>query len=247
MNEAVITDLVHHPAVLPLPSHLAQTENAGPMPSYLTKAERLKWKRRVTQETEKQKRVEISLGLREAPAPRVRLSNLHRVLGPEASQRPTEVLEEVVREVQGRVDEHHAQNQARKLTKDERKAKRISKMQQDQAAGLFARVLVAGPCEAAKMHFKLKKLAQKWLLSGVLLKMSPERSLVLIEGGCRGLEKWTRWQTSRDEGCRMVWHGSIEHAAYRAFSIHLVDSPVKALKILTDHGVPHYWKLALPS
>ena len=244
VNEDFITDLIHHPAPLPLLAHL-NSEAPVAMPVYLTKAERLKWKRRVNQEAEKQTRLEISLGLREAPAPRVRLSTLPRVLGPQASQRPTEVAMEVMQQVQARIDAHHQTNQQRKLSKEERRTKRITKMQEDQGKGMHAAVLVCGDGSSAKLHFKLKKMAQKLLLSGVLLKMSAERCLVLIEGGAKGIEKWARWQTTRDPLCKVVFQGLIHRPSYRTFSIHLVDSPVQALKILDDHGVGHYWNTAL--
>ena len=60
---------------------------------------------------------QILLSLREPPKPRVRISNLMRVLGSEAVQDPTEIEKEVRRQMAERQRNHELRNQERKLSK----------------------------------------------------------------------------------------------------------------------------------
>ena len=62
----------------------------------------------------------------------VKISNLMRVLGEEAVQDPTKVEARVRREMEQRQRMHEKANEQRKLTPEERRAKILSKLKEDQ-------------------------------------------------------------------------------------------------------------------
>lgn len=62
----------------------------------------------------------------DAPAPKVKISNLMRVLGAEAVQDPTKVEALVREQMKLRRREHEEHNESRKLTKEERREKTIA-------------------------------------------------------------------------------------------------------------------------
>ena len=63
--------------------------------------------------------------------PQVRMSNLMRVLGNEAVQDPTKIEAHVRAQMAKRQKEHQDANAARKLTAEQRKEKKISKIKED--------------------------------------------------------------------------------------------------------------------
>ena len=86
------------------------------------------------EEREQEKQRNIAVGLLEPPPPKVRLSNMPRVYGADGVIDAT-AIEMKVREAQREREAAHVdRNQARKLTTDERKAKKLQKMFDDSAA-----------------------------------------------------------------------------------------------------------------
>lgn len=71
------------------------------------------------------------LGLIKAPEPKVKLSNLMRVLGSDAVQDPTKVEAHVRKQMAERQRKHEVANQQRKLTKEQRSEKKIRKIKED--------------------------------------------------------------------------------------------------------------------
>ena len=100
-----INYLVHHPSEIAPPDNLIK-ESVTVVPMFLTKAEAKRLKRRTHQVEIAERRREVFLGLRPASPPRVRLSNLHRVLGPESSQDPTKIEQMVRHQGDDRISEH---------------------------------------------------------------------------------------------------------------------------------------------
>ncbi len=83
----------------------------------------MRTQRRKAAEQEKQEK--IQLGLMEAPPPKVKISNLMRVLGAEAVQDPTKVEALVREQMRLRKMEHEQRNSERQLTKEQRREKLI--------------------------------------------------------------------------------------------------------------------------
>lgn len=147
--DTLVTLYVHHPVVIQPPGEA----NAAPVVRslMLTTKERKKMRRQRRAEALKDKRDKIRLGLLEPDAPKgksfvsvyvywqcvlihtlVKISNLMRVLGEEAIQDPTKVEAKVRKEMELRQKMHDKANEQRKLTPEERRAKILNKLKEDQ-------------------------------------------------------------------------------------------------------------------
>lgn len=146
--DTLVTLYVHHPVVIQPPGEV----NAAPVVRslMLTTKERKKMRRQRRAEALKDKRDKIRLGLLEPDAPKgkylkvdlcrlfvlihslVKISNLMRVLGEEAIQDPTKVEAKVRKEMELRQKMHDKANEQRKLTPEERRAKILNKLKEDQ-------------------------------------------------------------------------------------------------------------------
>lgn len=87
-----ITKLIEHPVQMKPPTH---TEKKVITTVMLTAKERKKLRRQNRSEALKEEQEKIRLGLMPPPEPKVKISNLMRVLGTEAVQDPTKVEEYV--------------------------------------------------------------------------------------------------------------------------------------------------------
>ena len=96
INMDVITRYVQHPVLLSAP----QDANVpAPKAMYLTKQEQKKVRRQRRMADHKEEQAKIRLGLKAPPPPKVKKSNLMRVLGNEAVKDPTAVEARVNREI----------------------------------------------------------------------------------------------------------------------------------------------------
>ncbi|PNW79461.1 hypothetical protein CHLRE_09g416000v5 [Chlamydomonas reinhardtii] len=125
VKDARITIYVEHPVPLDPP---AEAPPPPPQPLKLTARElkKLRTQRRLARDKEKQEL--IRQGLLEPPKPKVRIANLHRVLGTDASLDPTAVEKEVRKQMAERQAAHEDRNLARKLTPAERRDKKLRKL-----------------------------------------------------------------------------------------------------------------------
>ncbi|VVD03943.1 unnamed protein product [Leptidea sinapis] len=133
LNEAAITNLVEHPQQLRPP-----TEPLKPtyMPVFLTKKERKKLRRQSRREAWKEEQEKIRLGLEAPPEPKLRISNLMRALGTEAVQDPTAIEAKVREQIAKRQKTHQDANQARALTKEQKREKVDRKIREDTSLGV---------------------------------------------------------------------------------------------------------------
>lgn len=92
--------------------------------SRLTPAERKKLRRRNRQDRAQEIRDKIQMGLLQPPPPKVKFSNLMRIMGDEQLANPTQVEARVKAQTAQRRAEHEARNDANKLNDEERKAKK---------------------------------------------------------------------------------------------------------------------------
>lgn len=119
-----VTHLIEHPMEMKPPS-----EPSKPimLPVFLTKKEKKKLRRQNRREAWKETQEKIRLGLEAAPDPKVKMSNMMRVLGTQAVQDPTKI-EAVVREQMAKRQKTHEEaNASRKLTVDQKKQKKIDR------------------------------------------------------------------------------------------------------------------------
>merc|ERR1712063_120216 len=100
---------------------MGEKEVADAAMMHLTPKERKKLRRLKRQERTQEIRDKIKMGILQPPPPKVKMSNLMRVLGDEAVADPTTVERKVRQQVEQRRKEHEQRNEARKLPVEERK------------------------------------------------------------------------------------------------------------------------------
>lgn len=187
-EETPITSYIQHPVPINAPweKHLPP-----PKPMFLTKKElkRIRKNRRAEQHKEKQDR--IRLGLDAAPPPKVKLSNLMNVLTNEAIRDPTAVEMRVRQEVEERRLRHLAENEARKLTAEQKHEKVEKKWEKNVAEkGIFSAVFRIDKLVSNQHIFKVDINAKQHKLSGVCLINNTDFSLVIVEGPVNSINKY---------------------------------------------------------
>lgn len=192
-EESIITDLIMHPIPIEPPQDKLVPE-AKPM--YLTKQEQKKLRRQRRMAELKENQAKIRLGLMPAPPPKVKRSNLMRVLGEEAVQDPTAVEARVNREIAGRFDKHMEANEDRKLTKEQRHEKLATNQEKDAAKGIHMLIFRINTLANGQHRYKIWKNAEQLALTGVCV-MHPKASIVVVEGGEHSINKYRKLMMNR--------------------------------------------------
>lgn len=157
----------------------------------LTKQEAKKMRRQRRAAEQQDKRDRIKMGLLPPDPPKVKLSNLMRVLGNEAIADPTKVEARVRREVAARKELHEQTNAERMLTDEERRDRRVYKTKVEEAKGIWCHVYRIAQLESPSHKFKVRKNAQQHHLSGLII-IHPDQSLVVVEGSAKALKAYKR-------------------------------------------------------
>ncbi|KAM3302952.1 protein RDM16 isoform X1 [Capsicum chacoense] len=261
-----ITIYVEHPRPIEPP---AEPTPPPPQPLKLTKKEqkKLRTQRRLAREKERQEM--IRQGLVEPPKPKVKMSNLMKVLGSEATQDPTKLEMEIRSAAAEREQAHVDRNIARKLTPDERREKKERKLFDDPniAAETIVSVYKINDLSHPQTRFKVDVNAQENHLTGCAV-ISEGISVVVVEGGKKSIKRYGKLMLRRidwaaaskkedDEGegededddkplnkCVLVWQGSVAKSSFNRFFVHDCRTEAAARKVFADAGVPHYWDLA---
>ncbi|RCH87520.1 hypothetical protein CU098_003213, partial [Rhizopus stolonifer] len=192
--DTLVTMYVHHPVPVQPPSEA----NAPPIVRslMLTKKERKKMRRQRRAEALKDKRDKIRLGLIEPDAPKVKISNLMKVLGDEQIQDPTKIEARVRKEMELRQKMHEKANEQRKLSPEERRAKITAKIREDQKAANEVAVFKIKHCSHPKLRFKIEKNAQQHELTGIVI-VHPKCNIVIVEGGPKAIKLYKRLMLRR--------------------------------------------------
>ncbi|KAG2193689.1 hypothetical protein INT46_003844 [Mucor plumbeus] len=193
--DTLVTLYVHHPVVIQPPGDVA---NAAPVVRslMLTTKERKKMRRQRRAEALKDKRDKIRLGLLEPDAPKVKISNLMRVLGEEAIQDPTKVEAKVRKEMELRQKMHDKANEQRKLTPEERRAKILNKLKDDQKTSNEVAVFKIKSCSHPKLRYKIEMNAQQHQLTGIVI-VHPKCNIVIVEGGPKAIKAYKKLMLRR--------------------------------------------------
>ncbi|CAO1630966.1 unnamed protein product [Jaminaea pallidilutea] len=189
-----IDHYVQHPIPIPAPTEKLLVEPKGVM---LTKKEmkKMRRQRRAAEQEDKQDR--IKMGLQAPDAPKVKLSNLMRVLTSEAVADPTKVEARVRREVAARKEQHERTNAERAVTDDQRREKLAAKMDKDEATrGVTVTAYKIRHLASGAHKFKVRKNAQQNGLGGLCV-FGPDFALVVVEGGFKGTKAYKRLMTVR--------------------------------------------------
>ncbi|KAI9847631.1 MAG: hypothetical protein M1837_002205 [Sclerophora amabilis] len=177
--DSIVTIYIQHPVLIEPP----QDKNMPPpKPMYLTSKEQAKVRRQRRNAELKEQQAKIRLGLEPAPPPKVKKSNLMRVLGEEAVKDPTAVEARVNREIADRAQKHVDANEERKLSKDQKHEKLATNQEKDVAKGVHAAVYKIDNLANGRHRFKISKNAEQHALTGICI-LHPRLNLVVVEGG----------------------------------------------------------------
>ncbi|KAJ8479130.1 hypothetical protein OPV22_022857 [Ensete ventricosum] len=257
-----ITIYVEHPLPIEPP---AEPAPPPPQPLKLTKKEqkKLRTQRRLAKERDRQEM--IRQGLLEPPKPKVKMSNLMKVLSSEATQDPTKLEMEVRSAAAEREQAHVDRNIARKLTPAERREKKEKKLFEDpNSLETVVSVYKIKDLSHPQTRFKVDVNAQENRLTGCAV-ISDGISVVVVEGGRKPIKRygklmlrrinWAAAVGNEEEGgeeadgpansCVLVWQGSVAKPSFNRFLVHQCRSEAAARKMFSDAGVPHYWDLAI--
>ncbi|KAI1230005.1 hypothetical protein IHE44_0010724, partial [Lamprotornis superbus] len=261
-----ITNLVEHPAQLNPP---VDSDTPVTLGVYLTKKEQKKLRRQTRREAQKELQEKVRLGLMPPPEPKVRISNLMRVLGTEAVQDPTKVEAHVRAQMAKRQKAHEEANAARKLTAEQRKAKKVKKLKEDVSQGVHIAVYRVRNLSNPAKKFKIEANAGQLYLTGVVV-LHKDVNVVVVEGGPKAQKKFKRlmlhrikWdeQTSNTKGedddesdeesvkktnkCSLVWEGTAKDRSFGEMKFKQCPTENMAREHFKKHSAEHYWDLAL--
>lgn len=192
-SDSIITIYIQHPVLLEPP----QEKNVpAPKPMFLTSKEQAKIRRQRRMADLKEQQAKIRLGLEPAPPPKVKKSNLMRVLGEEAVKDPTAVEARVNREIAERLEKHYATNEERKLTKEQRQEKLAIQQEKDTQKGVYVSVYRIESLANGRHRFKISKNAEQQALTGICV-MHPRFNVVVVEGGAHSINTYKKLMLNR--------------------------------------------------
>uniref|UniRef100_A0A665U0Q0 U4/U6 small nuclear ribonucleoprotein Prp3 n=1 Tax=Echeneis naucrates TaxID=173247 RepID=A0A665U0Q0_ECHNA len=232
---------------------------------YLTKKEQKKLRRQTRREAQKEVQEKVRLGLMPPPEPKVRISNLMRVLGTEAVQDPTKVEAHVRAQMAKRQKAHEEANAARKLTAEQRKEKKVKKLKEDTTDGVHISVYRIRNLQNPAKKFKVEANANQLYLTGTVV-LHRDVNLVVVEGGPKAQKKFKRlmmhrikWEehnskrddpdgdddTKRNNKCWLIWEGTAKERSFGDMKFKQCPTESMAREHFKKHGTEHYWDLAL--
>uniref|UniRef100_A0A3B4TVD6 U4/U6 small nuclear ribonucleoprotein Prp3 n=1 Tax=Seriola dumerili TaxID=41447 RepID=A0A3B4TVD6_SERDU len=233
---------------------------------YLTKKEQKKLRRQTRREGQKEVQEKVRLGLMPPPEPKVRISNLMRVLGTEAVQDPTKVEAHVRAQMAKRQKAHEEANAARKLTAEQRKEKKVKKLKEDITDGVYIAVYRIRNLQNPAKKFKVEANANQLYLTGTVV-LHKDVNLVVVEGGPKSQKKFKRlmlhrikWEehnskrdgksdgdddTKRNNKCWLIWEGTAKERSFGDMKFKQCPTESMAREHFKKHGTEHYWDLAL--
>ncbi|ETN04700.1 hypothetical protein PPTG_14507 [Phytophthora nicotianae INRA-310] len=254
-----------HPARLNLITR--QDNKPVAVPLMLTAAERKKIRRQNRADREKEKQDKIALGLLPPPEPKVKLSNMMRVLSEQAVADPSAIERKVRDQIAQREKNHEMRNLARKLTPEERREKKLRKIKEDAAGDIHVALFKVPDLSNPQHRFKVDVNAQQYhLTGGVLICKDSNINMVVVEGGKKAIKQYTKlmmrridWNGAREaeqesdsededaakrgNGCLLVWQGVVARKAFNNFRFQECRTSATARKVMEAKNVVHYWDL----
>ena len=264
-----ITNLVVHPVLID-PAQEKFTTSKGPT-MYLTKKELKKMRRIRRAEQHKEEQTKIRLGLAPVPPPKINHKNVMRVYGELAVQGPSAVEEMVNKQMAERASKHEAANTERQLTKEQKAEKIEEKAAANASMGLYLQVYMIKLKREDllnKHRFLINKNAQQWSDMRGFGLVTPNFTLVLVEGGAKSTTqykklmlrrvKWQailegggeivdkeQWEGVEDETCVMVHEGQIRERRFKKWgNIREADTEQKARDALVKAKLENFWVMA---
>jgi U4/U6 small nuclear ribonucleoprotein PRP3 len=253
-----ISELVEHPIQLKPPNQPTQPQY---LKACLTAKERKKLRRQNRRESQKEKAEKIRLGLEKPPEPKVKISNLMKVLGNDAIQDPTRMEAHVRKQIMERMQKHQQENEERKLTKEQKSAKKIRKIAEDTSLAVHVAIYkvksLANPSKKFKVHMNAKQLQ----MTGIIL-MVDDINVIIVEGGQKQQRFYKNLMMNRikwgdeiagqkkdarkdDVGqrneCQLIWEGIVSKRSFGEIRFVIPVNHKNARETLQKYNVPHYW------
>lgn len=262
IREQAITNLIEHPIQAFPPN-----ESIRPvfLPVFLTKKEQKKLRRQNRREAWKEEQEKIRLGLIEPPEPKLKISNLMRVLGNEAIQDPTKIEAHVREQMAKRQQDHKEANQAKKLTEEQRREKKIKKLKEDTSMGVNVSVYrIRDLHNVQSKKFKVETNAKQLYLTGVVA-LFRDCCVVVVEGGPKQQKRYKRLMMHRikweedlvkcndattdgekeiPNSCNLVWEGKVPKRNFGEVKLKAFLMEKMAREFFQKHHCEHYWDLA---
>ena len=192
-EETIVTNLIQHPIILAAPQDKFQP---APKPLMLTPLEQKKLRRQRRMADMKEEQAKIRLGLVEPPPPKVKKSNMMRVLGEQAVKDPTAVEARVNREIAQRASDHERANKDRQLTKEQRVDKLKEQQAKDEGKGVKIAVFRVDNLSSGKHRYQVDINAKQNALTGMVV-IHPEMNLIIVEGGEHSMKAYKKLMLNR--------------------------------------------------
>lgn len=255
-----ITNLIEHPPIKKPPG---PDQSAVQAPIFLTPKERKKLRKQNRKNVEIEKQQQIKLGLLPKPEPKLKRSNIMYALGDEAIVNPS-MTEQMVREQEEKRQQAHMElNESKKLSIEEKRAKKLNKIQEDlSVTGTWVAVYRILAMSSQAHKFKITQNAKQLTMTGVLC-IYKDINLVVVEGGPKQQRKFKRLMLDRidwsqdplvkaesDDGppefnrCLLVWEGQVSQRSFRGFQVKAMTTEIGAREYFKQFKVEHYWDLA---
>jgi len=162
----------------------------------LTKDERKKLRKKSRIEAQREKQERILLGLETPPPPKIKISNMYRVLTSEAVADPSAIEKKVRQEMEQRLSNHDARNEARKLTPEEKHEKKVRKYTEDTTGEVHIALFKISDLTSPQIRFKVDINAQHNHLTGCILYCG-DVTMVVVEGGVKGIKRYKKLMLQR--------------------------------------------------
>ncbi|XP_064545165.1 U4/U6 small nuclear ribonucleoprotein Prp3 isoform X2 [Drosophila montana] len=257
IRKTAISNLIEHPTQMKPPNEPLKPVY---LPVFLTKKERKKLRRQNRREAWKEEQEKIRLGLVAPPEPKLRISNLMRVLGTDAVQDPTKIEAHVREQMAKRQKAHEDANNARKLTSEQKSEKKQRKLKEDTSCGVHVSVYrIRDLQDNQSKKFKVETNAKQLQMTGSVV-LFRDCCVVVVEGGPKQQKKYRRlmlhrikWEEDVVKGndgqdvansCVLVWEGTSQRRHFGEIKFKIFPMEKMAREFFQKHQVEHYWDLA---
>ncbi|KAG2373205.1 hypothetical protein C9374_010221 [Naegleria lovaniensis] len=255
-------NFVEHPVIV---EPLKKKVEIGPLPLMLTKKEQKKMRTQQRIQREKEKQRKIKLGLIPPPPPKANMGNyMKALLG--SGEDPTELEMRIKREIAERVKAHEERMEAQKLTKEEKRERKIRKINEDAEYELIVALYSIPNLAHPQTRFKINTAKEKGVTGAVLScanqNNDKKRILLIAEGGKKSLKAydhvllnridWTKRETSEEESnidrsepdsAKLLWKGTILKRNFQYFKFQQFETEESIKNYLKDHGCSHYFDI----
>lgn len=256
-----VTHLIEHPVQIKGPVEKTVTHTM-----HLTQKEKNKLRRLRRQERTQQIRDKIKMGIIPPPPPKVKMSNLMRVLGDEAIADPSLVERKVKMQIEQRKREHEARNEKNKLPHQHLAAKKKLKWKEKEKDAVHVCLFKLRELSGKRCLFKIEMNAQQFQLTGACILCVGVGNLVVVEGSMRAIKRYKKlmlkrikWADERkddeasasedeerdDENpyCVCIWEGVVQQRSFKNWKSQTCKTDNEARKMLQDRGCDHYWDM----